>query len=235
MSFTDDMTIVLRLKHERTQRERATEERKQRRELKRNTRSRTRLRAAWAARHDLSARKRRRRKAKRFGAPIRTAKTVGTALGTFATRSAGWLGVALLVNDLAVIYHDVDRRVSGGMSARLVAAQDRYLVYGDIGARAQANADVLAQIEGDPGLLASIGQQDRMPSSLASNVVILKRLAYERAVGADSIRRDHHYDSADTFLDKLIMQGESADLKAMADRACHLIRTEHFGKVAKGR
>lgn len=147
-----------------------------------------------------------------------------------STRLVPILGWAMLANDAALIYHDFGRRISGGMSARLIQAQDSAISMGDYLPQAASAAAAIDYVESDPALLRATGEDGHMSSTLRSNLVIIRQLAYESAVGADMIRRDAHFDSADSFLDKIIMQAERAELKSMADRTCHLIRTERSAK-----
>ena len=232
----DDMVMRLRLKHERNSpRERAAEERREHQEKRKRRRATRLLRRARYAAHGAKLGKKRRRgprrlKAKKFSWQIRTAKVTAKIVGGTVARLIPFLGWALLANDAALLYHDWGRRISGGLSARLVQLQDNHVTMGDFIPQATAAAVALDYVESDAGRLRAIGNEGKMNATLASNVEVIRQLAYERAVGADMIRRDSHFDSADSFMDKIFAQADRAELKSTFDRIAHLIRTERASK-----
>lgn len=232
----DDMVMRLRLKHERNSpRERAAEERREDQEKRKRRRAMRLLRRARYAAHGATLGRKRRRgprhlKAKKFSRQISTVTTMSKIVVLTVARFIPVLGWALLANEAATLYHEWGRRISGGLSARLVQLQDNQVTMGDLIPQATAAAVALDYVESDAGRLRAIGNEGKMTGTLASNVEVIRQLAYERAVGADMIRRDSHFDSADSFIDKIIMQAERAELKSMADRTAHLIRTERASK-----
>jgi len=221
MHAGDDMTMRVRLKHDTPQRERAAEERRSRQTEGKQRKARRRIRKSRAIRQE-AARRMRKRRSKAKSSNLKHLKKLKYAKrGSRAIPILGW---AMLANDAALLYHEFGRRISGGMSARLVQTHDDQLVYGDMLPQAASAAAAIDYVESDIDILRTTGERGKMSGTVTANVAIIRRLAYERAVGADMIRRDQHFDSADSLLDKIIMQAERAELKSMADRTAHLIR-----------
>jgi hypothetical protein len=224
--LSEDMVMRVRLKHERNSpRERAAEERRTAQHDKRRKRSMRQVRRMKAAR-DASrkgGKPKRKRVTGKFAKQLEATK-MQAKRAKMASRKIPLIGWALIVNDQALNFHENARRVLDGMSARLVQARDDHTVYGDMIPQAASAAAALEYVESDAGRLRAIGNEGKMTGTLTSNVEIIRRLAYESAVGAVMILRDSHFDSADSFLDKIIMKAERAELKSMADRTCHLIR-----------
>lgn len=222
----DDMVMRLRLRHEPTQRERAAEERRTRKEGDKHRRAKRRLRRARAAREGNRSRRPlngKRRNKSALARKIAAAKTTAK-LSSWRLRALPVIGWVMLANDAALLFHEYGRRTSEGMSSRLVQVQDDQHVYGDLLPRSEANAAALEFASSDPEILRMMGSDNRMSTALKENVAIIRRLAYDRARGADLIRADARFDSADSVLDKFIMQSERAELRATADRVLRLIR-----------
>ena len=108
----------------------------------------------------------------------------------------------------------------------MVEAEDAHVVMGDLDEKAQANADALGFVENDADLLRVTGQDKKMSGTWMGTVGTIKKLALERAMGADMIRRDPHFDSKDSFIDKMMDAISEKEIEGMANRTAHLIRTE---------
>lgn len=236
----EDMVMVVRLQHGQIVRERAEQERKTQREQRKERRTWRRLHRLRQAR--AMQRRRRAKHPKRMrGGKLADQVKMGLRLSrraSYATRIVPILGWALLANDAAMLFHDWGRRISGGLSSRLVQLQDNAVTMGDFIPQAAAAAATLAEVESDRDRLRVIGEDSKLSDTLTSNLKLIRELEYHRAVGADMIRRDPHFDSADTTIDKLIKTylhgGDVAELKDLADRVAHKIRTER-GSRGKGR
>jgi len=158
-------------------------------------------------------------------------KGLATKAGSRAIPIAGW---ALLVIDVLTIGGQIARRADG-KSGRLVEAEDAHTAMRDLDEQAAANAAALGYLEADPNILRTIGQEDKINSSIMKAAAQVKQLALERARGADMIARDPHFDSRDSLLDKAFMKADKADLKNKTDRAIRAARASGYGKLKSGR
>jgi len=236
----DDMTIRMRLRQDRsTPRERAAEERRTRATARRRQRSAKlirRTRAARGANRHVKGKRRpsgaSRAKEAMLG-KLKYAKFAASK-AKLASRRIPFLGLALLANDAALFARDGARRALDSQSERLNQLQDNAVTMGSSIPEAAANSAALEYVEGDASRLRAIGEDGKMTGTLASNLEVIKKLEFERATGADMIRGDGYFDSADTLSDKLIKKAREAGLQAVADRVAHLIRTER-GAKGKGK
>lgn len=219
-------------------RERANEERRSKQAARKRRGLLSRLRRVRALRQARRVRKGRAGRAGRGGVGIgaKSALKAGSRglmmrAGSRAIPVVGW---ALLAVDVLVQGVKLDKRFRG-RSGRLVEAEDAHTVMGVLDEEAIANAEALNFVESDADLLRSIGRAGKMSSSMATVVEKIKALALARAHGADLIRRDPHFDSADSLLDKIILRANESGLRDKVDTTIRALRAEGHGRMKTGR
>lgn len=148
-----------------------------------------------------------------------------------AARIAGPVGVALVIMDAIGAAGRVARRAEGGISGRLLDAQDQDAIYGDMDEQATGAANARATIEGKEDLLRIIGSEGRVNSQIGALGAYFKEKETAMAMGADLIEREPGgFDHLESVTDKAIEKGTSA-IKSGADSAINGIRWM-FGKDA---
>lgn len=148
-----------------------------------------------------------------------------------ASRLAGPVGVALLLYDAISYAGGAVRRAEGGISGRLLDAQDQNDIYGLMDEQATAASNTRGLIEGDPDLLEIIGAEGRINSQIAKLGAWFKERETARAIGADVIDREPGFDHLESVLDKAIDNAMVA-LKSDVDGAIDAVK-EFFGGSTK--
>jgi len=224
-SKRDDMVITPRIKPRSE-----TGPRRRAREAKRNAKVKGRrgkllkkLRNAQVARKMAAA-----RKAHRSAAAARAAKGAASAAGKkVASRFLGPVGVALLVMDVVNYAGGVVRRAEGGVSGRLLDAQDNHDKWAGLDIDATAAKRTRAAIGSNDRLIGIIGLQHGANGQIAEAGAWLKERETAIAVGSDLIEREPDFDHMETIMDKTIA-GFMDVVKTSADSGIDAVK-EYFG------